>query len=72
MILWSARAESGPLAPPGNYQVRLTGDGVTQTQSFVIKKDPRLVNVTDADLAEQAMVKHLERSRALYALKNPA
>ena len=53
MILWSARAEAGPPAPPGNYQVRLTADGVSQTQSFVIKKDPRLVNVTDADLAEQ-------------------
>lgn len=53
MILWSARAESGPLAPPGTYHVRLTVDGHTQTQSFAIKRDPRLTNVTDADLAEQ-------------------
>ena len=53
MILWSARAESGPLAPPGNYQVRLTADGQTQTQTFAIKRDPRLAGVTDADLAEQ-------------------
>jgi hypothetical protein len=53
MILWSARAESGPLAPPGNYQVRLTADGQTQTQSFAIKRDPRLASVNDADLAEQ-------------------
>ncbi|HSB11705.1 MAG TPA: glycosyl hydrolase [Blastocatellia bacterium] len=52
MILWSARAESGPLAPPGSYQVRLTANGRTQTQPLVIKRDPRL-NVTDADLAEQ-------------------
>ncbi len=52
MILWSARAESGPPAPPGNYQVRLTADGQIQTQTFAIKRDPRL-NVTDADLAEQ-------------------
>ncbi|HEX4947193.1 MAG TPA: glycosyl hydrolase, partial [Blastocatellia bacterium] len=53
MILWSARAESGPLAPPGNYQVRLTANGQTQTQPFSLKRDPRLTNVTDADLAEQ-------------------
>ena len=53
MILWSARAEAGPPAPPGNYQVRLTADGHTQTQTFAIQKDPRLTNVTDADLAEQ-------------------
>ncbi|MEK6286710.1 MAG: glycosyl hydrolase [Acidobacteriota bacterium] len=53
MILWSARAEAGPLAPPGAYQVRLTANGQTQTQTFAIKRDPRLNNVTDADLAEQ-------------------
>ena len=53
MILWSARAEAGPLAPPGSYQVRLTANGQTQTQTFAIKRDPRLANVTDADLAEQ-------------------
>ncbi|HZM87569.1 MAG TPA: glycosyl hydrolase [Blastocatellia bacterium] len=53
MILWSARADSGPIAAPGNYQVRLTADGKTQTQTFAIKRDPRLTNVTDADLAEQ-------------------
>lgn len=53
MILWSARAEAGPLAPPGNYQVRLTANGQTQTQTFAIRRDPRLTNVTDTDLAEQ-------------------
>jgi hypothetical protein len=52
MILWSARAESGPPAPPGNYQVRLTADGQTQTQTFAIKRDPRL-NAADSDLEEQ-------------------
>ena len=30
----------------------------------------RTIEKRDADLAEQAMIKHLERSRALYALKN--
>jgi GntR family transcriptional regulator, sialic acid-inducible nan operon repressor len=32
----------------------------------------RAVEKGDADLAEKAMIKHLERSRALYALKNKA
>lgn len=53
MVLWSARAETGPAAPPGNYQIRLTANGQTQTQTFAIKRDPRLTNVNDADLAEQ-------------------
>ena len=30
----------------------------------------RAIDKGDADLAEKAMIKHLERSRALYALKN--
>jgi DNA-binding FadR family transcriptional regulator len=30
----------------------------------------RMIEKGDADLAEKAMIKHLERSRALYALKN--
>jgi photosystem II stability/assembly factor-like uncharacterized protein len=32
----------GPLALPGQYQVRLTVDGKTQTASFEVKLDPRL------------------------------
>jgi photosystem II stability/assembly factor-like uncharacterized protein len=53
MIMWSARPESGPLAVPGTYQVRLTANGQTQTQSFAVKKDPRLTWVTEDDLAKQ-------------------
>ncbi len=53
MILWSARAESGPLAVPGNYQVRLTANGKTVSQPFTVKRDPRLTNVADDDLAKQ-------------------
>lgn len=53
MILWSARPEAGPLAVPGQYQVRLTVNGVTATQQFEVRKDPRLTNVTLADLEEQ-------------------
>jgi len=43
----------GPVVPPGDYKVRLTADGETQTQAFTIAKDPRLTNITQADLQEQ-------------------
>ncbi len=42
----------GPLASPGTYQVRLTVGDETQTQRFVIEKDPR-VQATQADLDAQ-------------------
>jgi hypothetical protein len=53
MILRSARPDLGPFALPGQYQVRLSVDGVVQTRSFRVNKDPRLIDVTDEDLAEQ-------------------
>jgi hypothetical protein len=31
MILWSARPQNGPLAPPGEYQVRISANGETKT-----------------------------------------
>jgi photosystem II stability/assembly factor-like uncharacterized protein len=52
MIFWGGSA-NGPVAPPGQYRIRLTANGRTQTKSFVIKRDPRLVGVTDADLRSQ-------------------
>lgn len=48
-IFWAA-GNVGPAAVPGTYRVRLTADGVTQTQEFEIKLDPRLERVTIADL----------------------
>jgi hypothetical protein len=52
MILWGA-STAGPLAVPGNYQVRLTADGHTQTQPLVVKKHPLYTDVSQADLEEQ-------------------
>jgi hypothetical protein len=43
----------GPVAPLGNYQVRLTANGQTVSRPLVIRRDPRLTNVTDADLEAQ-------------------
>lgn len=53
MILWSARPQRGPLALPGEYQVRITANGKTETKSFEIKVDPRVKNVTNNDIKEQ-------------------
>lgn len=53
MILWSGNAVSGPLAPPGRYSIRISANGVTQTKSFTLRRNPRTVGVTDADLREQ-------------------
>lgn len=53
MIMWGARPQSGPLAVPGRYQVKMTAGGQTFTQPFEIKADPRLKNVTVADMKEQ-------------------
>jgi hypothetical protein len=42
----------GPLALPGNYQVRLTANGKTLTAPFEVKIDPR-VTASQADLEKQ-------------------
>jgi photosystem II stability/assembly factor-like uncharacterized protein len=53
LIMWAANTR-GPQAPPGTYQVRVTADGQTATQSFAIKREARVLNdVTDQDLREQ-------------------
>jgi photosystem II stability/assembly factor-like uncharacterized protein len=52
MILWGA-STSGPTAPPGTYQVRLTANGRSQTQSFRVRRNPLYTDVTDADLQAQ-------------------
>jgi photosystem II stability/assembly factor-like uncharacterized protein len=51
-IMWGARAEQGPLAVPGRYQVRVTADGASQTQPLELKLDPRH-HVTLEDLQKQ-------------------
>lgn len=38
----SRSLRGGPMVRPGVYQARLTVDGVTQTQSFEVKVDPKL------------------------------
>jgi len=50
-ILWGG-SNNGPVAVPGNYQVRLTLHGKTYTQPLEVKADPRL-KVEQADLQKQ-------------------
>jgi photosystem II stability/assembly factor-like uncharacterized protein len=52
MILWAGSVR-GPLAPAGTYQVRLTVGTASSTQSFEVRRNPNLADVTDADLREQ-------------------
>jgi len=49
---WGGRP-SGPLVPPGTYQIKLTAAGKTSTSSVELTKDPR-VSATQADLDKQA------------------
>ncbi|MBI1763889.1 MAG: glycosyl hydrolase [Acidobacteria bacterium] len=51
MILWAGNT-SGPRAVPGNYQVKLTVDGKTLTETFEVRKDPR-VPTTLAEFQKQ-------------------
>jgi photosystem II stability/assembly factor-like uncharacterized protein len=53
LVMWAATTR-GPQAPPAMYQVRVTADGQTETQSFAIAREPHLLEaVSDQDLREQ-------------------
>jgi photosystem II stability/assembly factor-like uncharacterized protein len=51
LIMW-AGSVTGPRIAPGRYQVKLTADGKTYTETFDVRKDPRL-STSDADFARQ-------------------
>ena len=51
VILWGGGTD-GPVAAPGTYQAKLTAGGATFTESFELRKDPRLA-ATQADLQKQ-------------------
>ncbi len=52
LIMYQASV-AGPFVPPGRYAVKLTTFGSAITQDFLVTRDPRLTNVTDADLNAQ-------------------
>src|ERR1035438_8806489 len=49
IVLRYANPGQGPTAPPGKYMVRLAANGVSETKPLIIRRDPRLTDVTDAD-----------------------
>ncbi len=69
LIMWGARPQAGPMAPPGSYQVRLTAGGVSKTSAFEIKRDPRLKGVTDDDLKAQFALASSIRDQENAAIK---
>ncbi len=52
MIIWSGRPQLGPIAPPGEYTVKMTVDGDTQIQTLLLKADPRF-DIPEAHIREQ-------------------
>jgi hypothetical protein len=54
-FVWDVRHQSGVLAPPGSYQVRLKTGAMAQTQPLTVLIDPNVAadGVTAADLKEQ-------------------
>lgn len=51
MILWGA-TQNGPMVLPGQYEVRVTADGVTERQPFTVRQHP-LRPISEADLRFQ-------------------
>src|SRR5882757_9900993 len=54
IIMWAATTR-GPMIIPGTYQAKLTTDGKSQTQSFVVKNDPRLKTTPEEFRAQLAL-----------------
>lgn len=50
-VVWGY--SGGVKAPPGEYTVRLTANGVTMAHAFRLLADPRLTTLTQADYEEQ-------------------
>jgi len=67
IVLEGGNPAAGPWAPPGRYQVRLSIDGQEQLRTFEVRRDPRLTDVTDADLLAQ-----FELARAIRDLESAA
>ncbi|MDQ3011871.1 MAG: glycosyl hydrolase [Acidobacteriota bacterium] len=74
MILWAGNT-SGPRAVPGNYQVKLTVDGKTLTESFEVHKDPRVPTTQEEfqkqfDLLTKIRDKFSETSEAILSIRD--
>jgi photosystem II stability/assembly factor-like uncharacterized protein len=53
MVMWAANTR-GPIAPPGNYTVKVTTGADSATARFAIAREPHVLSkVSDQDLREQ-------------------
>jgi len=74
MILWAGNT-AGPRAVPGNYQVKLTVDGKTVTETFEVRKDPRVPTTQEEfqkqfDLLTKIRDKFSETSEAILSIRD--
>jgi len=75
MIFWGA-GTAGPAVPPGRYTARLTAGNRVVTAPLVVKRNPWITDVTDADLLAQYQFgrrvrdKATEANRAVIAVRN--
>jgi hypothetical protein len=63
MILWGA-GTNGPAVPPGKYTARLTADGKALETPVVVTRNPRIPDVSDADLRAQYAFSKRVRDKA--------
>ena len=63
MILWGAGTQ-GPAVPPGRYSARLTADGKTMTVPAIVGRNPRIPDVSDADMRAQYAFSRRVRDKA--------
>jgi len=74
LIMW-AGSTTGPRCVPGAYQVKLTVDGKAMTESFEVKKDPRVPTTQEEfqkqfDLLTKIRDKFSETSEAIIAIRD--
>jgi len=73
--MWGVRTFS-PAVPPGDYSVRLTAGGDTQSVPLTVQGNPWVTDVTDADMiaqfefGQQVRDKVTEANRAVIAIRN--
>ena len=66
MILWGG-GTAGPVVPPGKYTLRLTADGHALTTLLVVRRNPLVPEVSDADLHAQYQFGRMVRDKATLA-----
>lgn len=62
LIMWSGGTD-GPRVLPGKYQVKVSVDSASYTQAFRVRSDPRVKNITVADLQAQYTLATQVRAR---------